>query len=196
MADIKNLHPVLQDKLAEFVSVCGKAGITVGITQGFRSTAYQNQLYAQGRTKPGNIITNCRGGYSPHNYGLAFDFVIMEKGVPVWNSSDSRWAKAGAIGQKLGLEWGGSWKNFPDKPHLQFMFGLTTAQLLAGAKIPTVVKVPGTRWLTELKEQYLVRVGVDIYSKLQRLNSPSEMAGLRENQLVRIGNSVYKNLNA
>jgi len=35
-------------------------------------------LYAQGRTKPGNKVTNARGGYSNHNFGIAFDIGVFE----------------------------------------------------------------------------------------------------------------------
>lgn len=195
MADTKNMHPVLQILADKFVKECAKKGVQVGITQGFRSIEYQNGLYAQGRTKAGRIITNCRGGYSPHNYGLAFDFCIYTNGKVDWDSRNKNWAIAGAIGESLGLEWGGRWTSFVDLPHLQFMFGLSIAQLLKGKKAPNVVKVPSPKWLAELKEEYLIRVGKDIYSTLQRLNSPSELAGLKENQLVRINKSIYKKLN-
>lgn len=40
---------------------------------GFRSGAVQDALYAQGRTTPGPIVTNAKGGQSAHNYGLAID---------------------------------------------------------------------------------------------------------------------------
>ena len=196
MYDKEHLHPVLKDLLDKFVKKCAADGIIVGITQGFRSIAYQDSLYAKGRETPGNIVTNCRGGYSPHNYGLAFDFVIMDKGLPNWNGSDKRWERAGAIGESLGLTWGGRWTKFPDKPHLEFMFGLYTVQLKAGAKIPSVVKVPSPKWLKELEEKWLVRVGRDIWSKLLRLDSPAQLKGLKEFQIVRIGKSIYKNLNA
>jgi len=196
MADLKNLHPVLQDKANQFIKACASKGITVGITQGFRSIEYQNGLYAQGRTTAGKIVTNCKGGYSPHNYGLAFDFCLYTNGKVDWDSRNKQWAQAGAIGESLGLEWGGRWTSFVDLPHLQFMFGLTIAQLLKGKRAPIVVKVPEVRWLKELKEEYLIRVGKDIYSTLQRLNTPAEMAGLKESQLVRIGKSIYKKLNA
>lgn len=194
-ADLKNMHQVLQDKCAQFVKACAAKGIQVGITQGFRTIEYQNQLYAQGRTKPGRIVTNCKGGYSPHNYGLAFDFCIYENGKIDWDSRNKKWGLAGAIGESLGLEWGGRWTQFVDMPHLQFMFGLSISQLLKGKRAPKVVKVPEPRWLKELEEKYLVRVGKDIYCTLQRLTTPAELAGLKESQLVRIGKSIYRKLN-
>jgi hypothetical protein len=75
------------------------------------------------------------------------------------------------------------------------MFGLSINNLLKGKKVPVVTKVSSILYLKELKEEYLVRVGKDIYSTLLRLNSPKELIGLKENQLVRIGKSIYKKLN-
>lgn len=43
------------------------------VTEGFRSPERQAQLYAQGRTTPGEIVTKARAGESAHNYGLAAD---------------------------------------------------------------------------------------------------------------------------
>lgn len=43
------------------------------VTEGYRSGARQDQLYAQGRTRPGEIVTNAKAGQSAHNYGLAVD---------------------------------------------------------------------------------------------------------------------------
>ena len=48
-------------------------GITINIISGTRTYAEQDALYAQGRTRPGNVVTNARGGYSNHNFGIAFD---------------------------------------------------------------------------------------------------------------------------
>ncbi|WP_305953442.1 M15 family metallopeptidase [Paenibacillus sp. P32E] len=47
------------------------------ITQGLRTIAEQDALYAQGRTKPGQIVTNARGRTSYHNFGLAVDFALL-----------------------------------------------------------------------------------------------------------------------
>jgi peptidoglycan L-alanyl-D-glutamate endopeptidase CwlK len=49
------------------------------LTSGYRSKKEQNELYAQGRSKPGQVVTNAKAGQSYHNYGLAVDFVIIHK---------------------------------------------------------------------------------------------------------------------
>jgi hypothetical protein len=50
-----------------------------GISFGHRSIAEQDELYAQGRTKPGDIVTWARGGQSRHNDNpsTAVDFIVV-----------------------------------------------------------------------------------------------------------------------
>jgi peptidoglycan LD-endopeptidase CwlK len=124
-AHIKTLRPAAQEKAREFVAACLAAGITLKIISGTRTYEEQNALYEQGRTKPGNIVTKARGGYSWHNFGIAWDIGIFDGGRYLEESP--LYAKAGAIGEKLGLEWGGRWK-FSDEPHFQLKLGLTLAE--------------------------------------------------------------------
>jgi peptidoglycan LD-endopeptidase CwlK len=39
------------------------------------------------RTAPGKIVTNAKGGYSNHNFGLAVDVVPFEEGTLNWNTN-------------------------------------------------------------------------------------------------------------
>jgi peptidoglycan LD-endopeptidase CwlK len=134
---LANVHPTLKTKAIELIKRAHAQGIYVLITQGYRSIAEQNELYAQGRTKPGKIVTNAKGGYSYHNFGLAFDIVIQNAdGSLCWSVADKRWKTVGAIGKSLGLEWGGEWRDFPDYPHFQLTFGLSLADLRAGKRPP------------------------------------------------------------
>ena len=92
-------------------------GISTVITEGYRSFERQDKLYEQGRTTPGRIVTNARGGGSMHNYGMAFDIAFFHDMNTVNHIGD--WKTVSAIGKKLGLIWGGDWKKFVDKPHFQ-----------------------------------------------------------------------------
>lgn len=131
------VHPLVATKARQLIERAYREGINVIITQGLRTVEEQNELYAQGRTKPGRIVTNAKGGYSYHNYGLAFDFAIMkDDGSVSWNVDD-KWKRVGAIGKSLGLEWGGDWTSFKDYPHFQYTFGLSLADLRAGKRPPT-----------------------------------------------------------
>lgn len=116
----------LHGKLNEYASA---HGLTVRITSGNRTWAEQDALYAQGRSKPGPRVTNARGGQSNHNYGIAVDVTLFRGTEPVWESP--HYKKLGAIGQAIGLEWGGAWTSIKDEPHFQIRVGKTVAQLRA-----------------------------------------------------------------
>lgn len=102
------------------------------VTSGTRTMAEQQALYDQGRTKPGKRVTNARPGYSWHNFGVAFDVTVFRDGKPVWDGPD--YDKAGKLGQQLGLEWGGAWISFKDRPHFQRKTGMTLAEMRAQQK--------------------------------------------------------------
>jgi peptidoglycan LD-endopeptidase CwlK len=70
------LYLPFAEQLRDFESRLASANLPFYLFMGLRSFEDQDELYAQGRTKPGNIVTNARGGDSLHNYGLAADFVI------------------------------------------------------------------------------------------------------------------------
>ena len=126
---ISDLKPEVAVLASAFIAGCRAAGVEVIITSTYRDVEAQDAIFAQGRTLPGRVITNCRGGNSMHQYRVAFDFCPLNaKGAPDWNDS-SLWRKCGKIGQDLGLEWGGSWESFTDMPHFQFTQGKTIAQL-------------------------------------------------------------------
>ena len=128
MRDIKALHPDLQTKIALLQKECKKQGITIGIGECLRIKAEQDALYAQGRTKPGKIVTKAKGSTysSMHQWGVAFDFYLKmdvdkdgSTSDDAFNNSTGLFNKVGKIGQSIGLEWGGSWKSIKDLPHFQ-----------------------------------------------------------------------------
>lgn len=127
MASYKGLDPEFVQRLKHFEAEMKNRGIPVRITSGFRTFEEQDALYAQGRTKRGPIVTNSRGGWSWHNYGLAADYAFVQGNGLVWNGP---WRIFGAIARNNGLEWGGDWKGFKDRPHLQLTRGHTLKQML------------------------------------------------------------------
>lgn len=114
--------PSVDRKVQELLQVMQQMGLPMKVVEGYRSIERQDALYAQGRTAPGSIVTNAKGGQSFHNYGVAVDCVFTVKG---WNAPDSDWKKYGKAAEALGFEWGGSWENFVDRPHIQFTQGYT-----------------------------------------------------------------------
>lgn len=104
----------------EMIKRAYKEGIYVQITEGFRSNARQNELYAQGRTKSGNIVTNAKAGQSNHNYGIAVDYVLVSSDGKTANWTVNKdWRRVAEIGKSLGFQWGGDWTSFKDYPHLE-----------------------------------------------------------------------------
>ena len=112
------MHPKLQELCEEFIAECAKTGLIVGISQTWRSKSEQDDLYAQGRSRPGAIVTRCRYPDSPHNWGVAFD-IYRNDGKGAYADADSWFKKCGQIGKRLGLFWGGDFKTFVDKPHFE-----------------------------------------------------------------------------
>ena len=120
------LHPTVAAKATAHIAACKAEGIDLLITCTFRDREMQDHLYAQGRTDPGKIVTNAKGGQSAHNYKLAYDIVPMVYGKPVWNTTgdDGKlWERVGELGEAQGLEWAGRWKTFREYPHFQFLGG-------------------------------------------------------------------------
>lgn len=120
--DSKFVYPKLWAAGKTLLEACAVRGASYWAISGYRSIPEQNALYAQGRTKPGQIVTKARGGYSFHNQGLALDFAldgdVTRAGLqPRWNRQDYQILAEEA--QKLGLEAGYFWK-FQDNPHVQW----------------------------------------------------------------------------
>jgi peptidoglycan L-alanyl-D-glutamate endopeptidase CwlK len=109
-----------------------------------RTFAEQDGLYAQGRTKPGSIVTNAKGGQSYHNYGLAIDIVLLidkDKNGSFESASwdvksdfdkdgKADWIEAVQIFKRYGYEAGIDWK-FIDAPHFQKTLGKSIYELKA-----------------------------------------------------------------
>jgi len=132
--NISDLYITFQPIATEFIRRANEATApwTTFITDGLRTIQEQNELYAQGRTKPGNIVTNARGGDSIHNYGLAIDVAFQRDGKLSY--SNDLYKKIVPIAKSLGMTWGGDWASFPDKPHFEYTNGLTLKQIKAGAR--------------------------------------------------------------
>lgn len=130
---LEGVHPALQTLI--------KLGITNSphdfmIVQGLRTAAYQNELYQQGRTKPGPKVTNCDGYKSKSNhqaksdgYGHAIDFAIYDPTLPDkidWDN-DKKYREVAEHLKKVAKEnginivWGGDWVKFKDYPHIEIV---------------------------------------------------------------------------
>src|ERR1044072_99413 len=142
------LHPAVRDEvvvLIDKVEAGFPPNIAVRIVQGLRTIEEQNALYAKGRTAPGSIVTNAKGGSSYHNYGLAIDFAILidkdgngtydELSWDIKKDNDkdgiADWLEVVKVFESAGWEWGGKWASIKDYPHVQKTFGHKWQTLLA-----------------------------------------------------------------
>lgn len=153
------LHPKLREEAKEiYTEICKRlTGNTIcRFAFTLRTIKEQDELYAQGRTKPGAIVTYARGGQSYHNYGLAIDIVFLvdkdkngtyetpswdinvdwdKDGVPEWKEVDYVFNMYGWKGlYKNGKRW--------DFPHFQKDFGLTIPQLQKMLMVDGYPKLP------------------------------------------------------
>lgn len=139
------LHPAVRDDFQAFVEEAEEGlGIILRVAQGLRTVEEQDGLYAQGRTKPGNKVTNAKGGQSYHNYGLAIDVVpLINNGTALdWNFD---YKKLLPYAKKYNLVWGGNFKTIVDKPHFEKTFGFNWSELLRRHKAQQFVS--GTRYV-------------------------------------------------
>lgn len=118
---LTDLKPAAQAKCRDHIAQCEAAGIRVLLIQTLRDAQYQASLYAQGRTAPGKIVTNCDGysRKSKHQSGLAWDLVPLDSaGGIVW-SDRSLYERMAEIAEVLGITCGIRWNSIGDLDHFQ-----------------------------------------------------------------------------
>ncbi|EAC7139307.1 N-acetylmuramoyl-L-alanine amidase family protein [Listeria monocytogenes] len=130
--NVAGMNKTTSDKTRNVIKKMAKQGIYLCVAQGYRSKTEQNALYAQGRTKPGSIVTNAKGGQSNHNFGVAVDLCLYSSDGKkvIWESTTSRWKKVVAAMKAEGFKWGGDWKTFKDYPHFEL------CDAVSGEKVP------------------------------------------------------------
>ena len=181
------VHPAVKDKTLLILHKAYAENINVQVSSGLRTFEQQARLYAQGRTAPGNIVTNAEPGESVHNYGLAIDYFLTtwDGQQAVW-MVDNDWRRVAEIGKSLGFTWGGDWSSFPDYPHLQLTDGLTWHDLKAGRRpagelLNEGVPQKGHSGMEVYKiQQMLIDKGYDITS--DGLFGPATDAAVRQFQ--------------
>ena len=144
---IKKAHPIIRESLLkeyeEANNLLGK-GAMLRFAYVYRTVEEQNALFNK-RPK----VTNAKGGQSIHNYGLAFDIVLLYDNDGNGTFEEASWsmirdfdkdAKADWMEvvnyfKSKGWEWGGDFKSFKDNPHFQKAFGKTWRDFLSMPKI-------------------------------------------------------------
>ncbi|MXN91307.1 M15 family peptidase [Flavobacterium sp. Sd200] len=138
---IKLLHPAVRTDTLDIYQYINSKLLSKNVRLRFahtlRSFTEQDNLYAIGRTKPGKKVTNAKAGQSIHNYGLAFDIVLLTDknsdgnfetaswDIRADNDKDGQpdWMEVVNYFKSKGWMWGGDWKSFPDYPHFERTFG-------------------------------------------------------------------------
>lgn len=141
--EIKRLRPDVAANCLKWLELCKEAGLDVLVTQTVRDKEYQEYLYAQGRNRPGNIVTNGRTPtFHADNVGCAFDFCKNVKGHEY--DDNTFFHKAAALAKGVGFSWGGDWKSFTDMPHIQWdNRGEWTSSMILAGKFPPEMPVWG-----------------------------------------------------
>lgn len=173
---LSDLHPIVAIKAQEFLNACKVRGLNVIITSTYRSMDEQNALYAQGRTKAGQVVTNAKGGESIHNYRCALDFAPVVNGVIPWNDK-ALFIKIGQVGKSVGFEWGGDWTSFLDLPHLQMTLGYTLQDFQQNKVDLTRFQVPKTAPQPVVNSADAVN---NLYTKLVVQMSKKDYKGAKE----------------
>lgn len=103
-AVLAQLYPPFAEKLRQLIGVLGE---NWRVDEGLRSFDEQGAYYAQGRSRPGALITRDRAGYSAHNYGTAAHVRPTVEGQVV-SGNNAGFLALATEAINLGLEWGGN----------------------------------------------------------------------------------------
>lgn len=116
---LAGMEPAFAATVTRLLAAMDALGHPMFITDGGRTTERQQELYAQGRTKPGPIVTNADGVTKRSNHQAAADgfyhavdcaFISEEP----WAESHP-WALYVGLAKLLGLHTGA---DFGDRPHI------------------------------------------------------------------------------
>lgn len=134
------MRPEVKERVEELLDALARLGLYFMVSLGMRTIAVQDALYAQGRTKPGPIVTKARGGYSFHNFGMAVDLVLVrDGGVIEWKDIDTNsdghadYSQMGQVAKNHGFIWGGDFSGLADLGHIEYHPQKTLAQVRANA---------------------------------------------------------------
>ena len=131
---LSDLRPDVRTNVELLLKECEKQGLNILITQTLRDDEYQAYLYSLGRTRKGSIVTNSRVT-TFHGAGLAIDFCENVKGREYADLSFFK--NVAVIAKYIGFSWGGDWKEFQDRPHLQWdEHGKYTGSMIRAGKLP------------------------------------------------------------
>ncbi len=186
---IKKMDPAFQQALGQVLMqyiAQNAGGLVPYIHEGFRSEQRQAELYAQGRTAPGKIVTNAKPGQSIHNYGKAADIYWKDPVTGKTLSFDDprALAAARALGQMAvqnGMIWGGTpgWGGPVDLPHIQVNQSWQEAARGAGVNTPsTAAKFKPASDQALIAEARRILTSLEGYKKDGNLTMQTQAEGI------------------
>lgn len=135
------VHPTARTLFIRVLEELLSIGLIPVVVEVYRSPERQRMLYCQGRSDTALLakgfskaeIQKAReAGYTAnkprvtstlntmHAKGRAMDCIFVQNGVATYNLPESVWQTYGSVAKKHGLVWGGDWKTFPDRPHIEY----------------------------------------------------------------------------
>lgn len=127
-ARLQLLYPDVKVRIIRTINdVWQKHRIGMRVSTTLRSFEEQQRLFDSGRTVPGRILTNAKPGDSMHQFGLAADccFHGDDPYLEKKENGEALWNDFGGFSKANGLAWGGDFKNFKDKPHVELTYGMS-----------------------------------------------------------------------
>ncbi len=124
---LDDLHPVFRPIAFEFLARLAEKRIMVAIVDTLRTAEEHQENLRKG------VSWTAR---SLHLYGLAIDVAPIEiyrlhGGNKIqWNADDPVWHDVGEVGESVGMDWGGRWKNHPDPGHFEHARGRRLAGIM------------------------------------------------------------------
>lgn len=145
----ENLAEPFKSKAVELDVKIKEKGLPLKVFETRRSFKRQAELFAHGRdlrdglmvvVAPRDVVTKAKAGESPHNWGVAADFILdleheywkkwLDKPDTPWDNGKGTkttkpnvinvWYQFGTLAKEIDLEWGGTWK-FLDLPHVEIL---------------------------------------------------------------------------
>lgn len=155
---IELAHPKIKDELRAQYLECNSMlpkNCRLRFAYVFRSPEEQSALFKK-RPK----VTNANAWQSIHNYGLAFDIVLLYDNDGNGTFEEASWSLTKDIDKdktpewtevvnyfkSKGWVWGGDWKSFKDAPHFEKTFGYTWRTLKPLIDSGKVITVNGLKY--------------------------------------------------
>ena len=144
LRDRAQLHPLFRNALDLLLQQVAAEAIPFRVFEAFRTPERQQWLYAQGRTRPGSVVTKAQAWQSFHQFGLAVDLVLFIDGQWSWSSAGAlggHWTRLRDIARQVGLrtlDW--------EAPHVEWPVPL------AEAAAATMVARGDEGWIDNLQE--------------------------------------------